>query len=155
MFRLPRPLLCSDFLDLCFDFLGQNLVRFVFFARPMFRLSQSKFGMFRIYRPMIRLPRPLFDFLDSYFFVLLTKVGYVSSFLLDLCFDLLNKNRVCFDFINQCFDFLDHCFVFLDLCFDFLGQNPVCFIFCARPIFRLLQPNSGMFRLYRSVFQFP
>ena len=43
-----------------FCFVDQSWVCFVFSARPMFRPSQQKSGMFRLYRTMFRLPWPLF-----------------------------------------------------------------------------------------------
>ena len=75
--------------------------------------------------------------------------------MLDLCFDFLNQNWGCFDFIDFCFDFLYRCFDFLDLGIVFLDQNPVCFDFSARPMFRLSQPKSGLFRLYWLLFRLP
>ena len=71
-----------------FCFVDQSWVCFVFSARPMFRPSQPKSGMFRIYQPMFRLPWPLFCFSWLMFWLSGPKSGmfhllcltYISTF---------------------------------------------------------------------------
>ena len=141
----------STVLHLCLDFLAQSWVCFDC-ARPMFRLSRPKLGMFRL--------------CSNYVLTFSTKVGYVST-VLDLCLDFLDKSWECFDcarpmsrlsrpklgMFRLC---STHIWTFstkvgyvstvLDPCLDFLDKSWVCFD-CARPMSRLSRPKLGMFGL--------
>ena len=141
----------SIVLDLCLDFLDKSWVRFNC-ARPMFRLSRPKLGMFGL--------------CSTYVSTFSIKVGYVSI-VLDLCLDFLDKSWVCFDcarpmsrlsrpklgmfrlcstYVSTFSPKVGYVSTVLDLCFDFLDQSWVCFD-CARPRSRLYRPKLGMFRL--------
>ena len=202
MLRLPRPLfwyfvVCLVFLDqnrvysvfvldLCFDFLNQIWVCFEFidlcfnfldlcltFLTHIFLFCGPKSGLFCLFCStyvstfstqigyvsalstcVSTSSTSVFTFL-TYVLTFWAKVRYVSSFVLDLCFDFRNGNRICFDFIDLCFEFLDICFEFIDLRFDFLDHKRVLFWFCKRPMFRLSQTKAGMFRIYRPMFWLP
>ena len=120
----------------------------------MFPFCLNKIGFIRLSGLFFRLSQPIFDnfylCFDSFH-----QNRVCLDFVLDLLFVFLNQNWVCFDFIDLCFDFLYLCFDFLDLGIVFLDQNPVSFDFCARPMFRLSQPKSGLFRLYWLLFRLP
>ena len=158
MFRLSRP----------------KSGMFCFCARPMFRLCWPKLGMFRFFLTYVSTFSTKIGYVlflcSTYVTTLLTEIGYVPVFL-DLCFDFLDQNRVCFGFVfvlDLCFDFLDPnwvCFGFLDLCFDcvqpmlwlcstyFSTVLDLCFD-CAGHIFWLSRPKLGMFRLFDLFFDF-
>ena len=176
---------CFDFLDLCFNFLNRNLVvpnvlNFSYRPRLTYVLTSLEI-CFKLFTEIVyvsTLSTFVSTFFSSYVAILSNKI------VLDLSFEFLNQNRVCFVFFSIyvstsstavltfltcvlnpiCLGFCARpmfrlsqpkfcifwlyqpmfrlprpllCFDFLDLCFDFLGQNPVCFVFCARPIFRI------------------
>ena len=141
----------STVLDLCFDFLDQSWVCFDC-ARPMFRLSRPKLGMFRL--------------CSTYVSTFSTKVGYVLTVLV-LCLDFLDQSWACFDcarimsrhsrpklgMFRLCSAYVltfstkvGYVSTVIDLCLDFLDQSWECFD-CARPMSRLSRPKLGMFRL--------